>query len=67
MWQLPHKECSLLPYQRYWIASKRIVTPQGIISGAGLFSSFSEISIFVVGINLGKVDIHLSFNDMIEV
>lgn len=26
--------CSLLPYQHYWIASKRIVTPQGIISGA---------------------------------
>ncbi|KAG6694631.1 hypothetical protein I3842_09G058400 [Carya illinoinensis] len=32
--KLPHKECSLLPYQRYWIASKRIVTPQGVISGA---------------------------------
>ncbi|XP_041026058.1 allantoinase isoform X1 [Juglans microcarpa x Juglans regia] len=32
--QLPHKDCSLLPYQRYWIASKRIVTPQGVISGA---------------------------------
>ncbi|KAM1213589.1 hypothetical protein PS2_004981 [Malus domestica] len=26
--------CSLLPFQHYWIASKRIVTPQGVISGA---------------------------------
>lgn len=29
-----HKECSLLPYQHYWITSKRIVTPQGVISGS---------------------------------
>ncbi|CAN6683321.1 unnamed protein product [Malus baccata var. baccata] len=28
------KNCSLLPFQHYWIASKRIVTPQGVISGA---------------------------------
>ncbi|XP_062082965.1 allantoinase-like [Humulus lupulus] len=27
-------KCSLLPQQHYWISSKRIVTPQGIISGA---------------------------------
>ncbi|XP_007025650.2 PREDICTED: allantoinase [Theobroma cacao] len=27
-------DCSLLPYSHYWIASKHIVTPQGIISGA---------------------------------
>ncbi|OMO65175.1 hypothetical protein COLO4_31493 [Corchorus olitorius] len=27
-------DCSLLPYSHYWIASKRIVTQQGIISGA---------------------------------
>ncbi|XP_022724868.1 allantoinase isoform X1 [Durio zibethinus] len=26
--------CSLLPHSHYWIASKRIVTPLGIISGA---------------------------------
>ncbi|XP_062161688.1 allantoinase [Alnus glutinosa] len=32
--KLYHKECSLLPYQSYWITSKRIVTPQGVISGA---------------------------------
>jgi hypothetical protein len=37
--QLSQKECSLLPYQSYWITSKRIVTPQGVISGAGLFTS----------------------------
>ncbi|XP_004294029.1 PREDICTED: allantoinase [Fragaria vesca subsp. vesca] len=30
---LNQKQCSLLPYQHYWIASKRIVTPQGVISG----------------------------------
>ncbi|XVF25820.1 hypothetical protein REPUB_Repub13aG0246500 [Reevesia pubescens] len=28
------RDCSLLPYSHYWIASKRIVTPHGIISGA---------------------------------
>ncbi|KAK2976763.1 hypothetical protein RJ640_030113 [Escallonia rubra] len=27
-------ECSLLPHNHYWIVSKRIVTPKGIISGA---------------------------------
>ncbi|KAL6181158.1 hypothetical protein ACLB2K_047813 [Fragaria x ananassa] len=27
------KQCSLLPYQHHWIASQRIVTPQGVISG----------------------------------
>ncbi|KAJ4975085.1 hypothetical protein NE237_000191 [Protea cynaroides] len=27
-------DCSLLPYDDYWISSKRIVTPNGIISGA---------------------------------
>ncbi|CAK9152520.1 unnamed protein product [Ilex paraguariensis] len=27
-------ECSLLPHNHYWITSKRIVTPKGIISGA---------------------------------
>ncbi|KAB1206383.1 Allantoinase [Morella rubra] len=32
--KLSHKECSLLPYQHYWITSKRIVTPQGVVSGA---------------------------------
>ncbi|GAB4831200.1 hypothetical protein Ancab_005209 [Ancistrocladus abbreviatus] len=26
--------CSLLPHNHYWITSKRIVTPQGVISGA---------------------------------
>ncbi|XP_018676781.2 probable allantoinase isoform X1 [Musa acuminata AAA Group] len=34
---LPKKsisECSLLPYDHYWITSKRIVTPQGVINGA---------------------------------
>ncbi|XP_024029114.1 allantoinase isoform X2 [Morus notabilis] len=32
--ELSHNRCSLLPHQHYWIASKRIVIPQGIISGA---------------------------------
>ncbi|KAL2475376.1 Allantoinase [Abeliophyllum distichum] len=27
-------KCSLIPYKHYWIASKRIVTPKGVISGA---------------------------------
>ncbi|KAJ4703465.1 allantoinase [Melia azedarach] len=29
-----HSECSLLPYNHFWITSKRIVTPQGVISAA---------------------------------
>ncbi|XP_057949263.1 allantoinase isoform X2 [Malania oleifera] len=32
--KLHHSECSLLPYHHYWITSKRIITPQGVISGA---------------------------------
>ncbi|KAF9590492.1 hypothetical protein IFM89_035465 [Coptis chinensis] len=28
--------CTLLPYDRYWIASTQIVTPEGVISGAGM-------------------------------
>ncbi|XP_037492442.1 allantoinase isoform X2 [Jatropha curcas] len=32
--KLSHGDCSLLPYKHYWITSKSIVTPQGIISGA---------------------------------
>lgn len=35
--QLSHSECSLLPYNHYWLTSKRIVTPKGVISGAGIF------------------------------
>ncbi|KAL1289214.1 hypothetical protein HN51_057823 [Arachis hypogaea] len=27
-------ECSLLPFRHYWISSKRILTPQGFISGS---------------------------------
>lgn len=27
-------KCSIIPYKHYWIASKRIVTPKGVISGA---------------------------------
>ncbi|KAL5730267.1 allantoinase [Ranunculus cassubicifolius] len=26
--------CTLLPYDRYWLVSKQIVTPEGVISGA---------------------------------
>lgn len=36
--QLAEGECSLFPYDHYWISSKRILTSQGIISGSGLFS-----------------------------
>ncbi|XP_027358934.1 allantoinase isoform X2 [Abrus precatorius] len=32
--KLPRDECSLLPHRHFWISSKRIVTPQGIISGS---------------------------------
>ena len=31
-----NSDCSLLPYDHYWISSKRIVTPQGVITGAGI-------------------------------
>ncbi|XP_030543600.1 allantoinase isoform X3 [Rhodamnia argentea] len=32
--EVPRSGCSLLPHYHYWIKSKRIVTPDGIISGA---------------------------------
>ncbi|KAL5772451.1 hypothetical protein ACOSQ2_012375 [Xanthoceras sorbifolium] len=32
--ELSLNKCSLLPYNHYWITSKRIVTPHGVISGA---------------------------------
>ncbi|KAJ7946971.1 allantoinase [Quillaja saponaria] len=32
--KLPLDKCSLLPYHHYWISSKRIVTPEGVVSGA---------------------------------
>ncbi|KAK7412332.1 hypothetical protein VNO78_03786 [Psophocarpus tetragonolobus] len=32
--KLPRSKCSLLPHSHFWISSKRIVTPQGIISGS---------------------------------
>ncbi|RZB82602.1 Allantoinase isoform I [Glycine soja] len=32
--KLPRDKCSLLPHRHFWISSKRIVTPQGIISGS---------------------------------
>ncbi|KAJ4846568.1 hypothetical protein Tsubulata_043281 [Turnera subulata] len=32
--KLSQSDCSLLPYSHYWITGKRIVTPEGVISGA---------------------------------
>ncbi|KAF2303356.1 hypothetical protein GH714_017093 [Hevea brasiliensis] len=32
--QFSTSDCSLLPYNHYWITSKGIVTPRGVISGA---------------------------------
>lgn len=29
-----NSDCSLLPFEHYWIYSRRIVTPQGVINGA---------------------------------
>lgn len=29
-----NSDCSLIPYEHYWITSRRIVTPQGVINGA---------------------------------
>lgn len=29
-----NSDCSLLPYDHFWISSRRIVTPQGVINGA---------------------------------
>ncbi|CAB4276071.1 unnamed protein product [Prunus armeniaca] len=36
------KNCSLLPYQHYWITSNRIVTPHGVISGAGMHAHLDD-------------------------
>ncbi|OIW13685.1 hypothetical protein TanjilG_08027 [Lupinus angustifolius] len=38
-------ECTLLPYDHYWISSNRIVTPQGIISGSVEINEGKIISI----------------------
>ncbi|EEF43258.1 allantoinase isoform X2 [Ricinus communis] len=32
--KLTYNDCSLLPYSHFWIISKNIVTPRGVISGA---------------------------------
>ncbi|CAM8893643.1 unnamed protein product [Rhodiola kirilowii] len=32
--EAPHSDCSLHPFSHYWVASNRIVTPDGVISGA---------------------------------
>jgi len=45
--QLPRSKCSLLPHHHFWISSKRIVTPQGIISGSGFTSLTLDYYIFV--------------------
>ncbi|KAI4299370.1 hypothetical protein L6164_032837 [Bauhinia variegata] len=52
----PHvdDECSLLPYQHYWISSKRIVTPDGIISGSVEINQGKIISIVKGGIPHGN-------------
>lgn len=33
-WKQSDSKCSLLPYKHYWIHSRRIVTPEGVIHGA---------------------------------
>ncbi|KAF8413896.1 hypothetical protein HHK36_001891 [Tetracentron sinense] len=40
-----NSECSLVAYDRYWITSKRIVTPEGVISGAVEVKGGSIISV----------------------
>ncbi|KAB2601194.1 allantoinase-like [Pyrus ussuriensis x Pyrus communis] len=49
------KSCSLLPFQHYWIASKRIVTPQGVISGAIEIKDGKIASIVKEDENNGKI------------
>lgn len=46
--QLPRNQCSLLPHHHFWISSKRIVTPQGIISGSGFTYLTLDYYIFVI-------------------
>ncbi|XP_048447041.1 allantoinase-like isoform X2 [Pyrus x bretschneideri] len=49
------KSCSLLPFQHYWIASKRIVTPQGVIFGAVEIKDGKIASIVKEDENHGKI------------
>ncbi|KAM7500802.1 hypothetical protein LguiA_025216 [Lonicera macranthoides] len=42
---LSASECSLLPYNHYWISSKRIVTAKGLISGAVELNGGNIISV----------------------
>lgn len=56
--QLSHSECSLLPYNHYWLTSKRIVTPKGVISGAGIFILKLDFSFQVLQV---EIDVYFDF------
>ncbi|XP_031278587.1 allantoinase isoform X1 [Pistacia vera] len=43
--ELSQSVCSLLPYDHYWMTGKRVVTPQGVISGAVEIKDGNIISI----------------------
>ncbi|KAK1556528.1 hypothetical protein Q3G72_006802 [Acer saccharum] len=47
--ELSLNKCSLLPYNHYWLTSKRIVTPQGVISGAVEVKGGNVVSIVSEG------------------
>ncbi|KGN64669.1 allantoinase [Cucumis sativus] len=48
-------ECSLLPHKHFWITSKRIVTPQGVISGAVEINGGKIVSIVKEEEKHGKI------------
>lgn len=48
-------ECSLLPHKHFWITSKHIVTPQGVISGAVEINEGKIVSIVKEEERHGKI------------
>ncbi|XP_077216050.1 allantoinase [Tasmannia lanceolata] len=50
-----NSDCSLLPHDHYWIYSKLIVTPEGIINGAVEVKGGSIVSVVKQEYQLGKV------------
>ncbi|RRT82844.1 hypothetical protein B296_00019270 [Ensete ventricosum] len=59
-------ECSLLPYDHYWITSKRIVTPQGVIKGAVSNECRTTFIINLVNVLLCNSHAHLDEPGRVE-
>ncbi|KAF3796191.1 Allantoinase [Nymphaea thermarum] len=74
----PNEDCSLLPHDHFWIYSKRVVTPNGVISGGveikggrilsvveehGKFSNNHAVDYGEAVIMPGLIDVHAHLDD----